>query len=106
VYTQNVLRSVQVEFEWDEHKRRTNLTRHGIDFEDAIGVWEGPLLEVPSFQTHHGEERFLAIGRVRELFITVIFTRRGENHGLISARIARRNERDSYHQAIHGAAEG
>jgi uncharacterized protein len=96
----------EVEFEWDEHKRRTNLTAHGIDFEDALGIWEGPVLEVPSSQAHHGADRFLAIGRVKGLMVTVVFTRRGKNRRLISARIARRNEREDYNQAIHGAAEG
>lgn len=24
-----------MEFEWDEEKRRTNLTKHKVDFEDA-----------------------------------------------------------------------
>jgi uncharacterized DUF497 family protein len=94
-----------VEFEWDEHKRRANLSAHGIDFEDALGIWDAPVLEVPSAQTHHGEERFLAIGRLKDLMVTVVFTRRGENRRLISARIARRDEREEYNQAIHGTEE-
>ena len=39
-----------MEFEWDEAKRRSNLAAHGIDFEDAIAIWEGPVLEVPSLK--------------------------------------------------------
>jgi hypothetical protein len=36
-----------MEFEWDDRKRRTNLANHGIDFEDAIAIWEGTGVEVP-----------------------------------------------------------
>ena len=94
-----------VDFEWDEHKRRVNLAVHGIDFEDALSIWDGPVLEVPSSQIHHGEERFLAIGSCQDLIMTVVFTRRGNNRRIISARIARRNERENYYQAIQGKAD-
>jgi uncharacterized DUF497 family protein len=30
---------------WDRRKGRSNLTRHGIAFEDAIGIFDGPTLE-------------------------------------------------------------
>lgn len=95
-----------VEFEWDEQKRRANLAAHGIDFEDAIAIWEGPVLEVPSGQSHHGEDRILAIGRSGDRLVTVVFTWRGENRRIISARVARINERKNYHKAIERKALG
>ena len=30
---------------WDPRKNRRNLARHGIAFEDAIGIFDGPTLE-------------------------------------------------------------
>ena len=30
---------------WDRRKGRSNLARHGIAFEDAIGIFDGPTLE-------------------------------------------------------------
>ena len=30
---------------WDSGKSRRNLARHGIAFEDAIGIFDGPTLE-------------------------------------------------------------
>jgi uncharacterized protein len=95
-----------MEFEWDEKKHRANLATHGIDFEDAIGIWDGPVLEVSSPQTHHGEERILAIGRCEDVIITIVFTWRGKRRRLISARKARRNERENYHKALEGTSEG
>ena len=87
-------------FEWDENKRLRNIRLHGIDFERAKEVWQGPVLELPSTQSHHGEERFLATGQSRGLCITVVFTWRGENRRMISARVARRDERENYQKEI------
>jgi hypothetical protein len=30
-------------FEWHERKRGINLEKHGIDFEDALTIWDGPV---------------------------------------------------------------
>ncbi len=86
-------------FEWNEEKRQVNLDRHGIDFEDALAIWEGPVLEVPSPQLEHGEARILATGLAEGRLITVVFTWRGENRRIISARHARKNERENYNKA-------
>jgi hypothetical protein len=87
-------------FEWDEDKRQRNIRDHGIDFERAKEIWQAPVLEVPSSQRRHSEERFLAIGRTEGRFITVVFTWRGDNRRIISARVARRNERENYQKEI------
>jgi uncharacterized DUF497 family protein len=87
-------------FEWDENKRQRNLRHHGIDFEDAKEIWQGPVLEVPSSQKHSGEDRFLAIGQTESRFLTVVFTWRGNNRRIISARPARRYERENYQKEI------
>ena len=95
-----------MEFEWDEKKRRSNLAIHGIDFEDAIGIWDGPVLEVSSPQLQHGEERILAIGQCEDVIITVVFTWRGKRRRLISARKARRNERENYNKELERTSKG
>ena len=87
-------------FEWDESKRQRNLRNHGIDFERAKEIWRGPVLEVLSPQSHHGENRFLATGQAGGRFMTVVFTWRGENRRIISARPARRYERENYQKEI------
>jgi uncharacterized DUF497 family protein len=89
-----------MEFEWDEQKRQANIARHGIDFERAKEIWQGPVVEGPSPQTHHGEERFVTIGQSEGLIITVVFTWRGNVRRIISARAARRSEREDYQKKI------
>jgi uncharacterized protein len=34
-----------VEFEWDAAKNRANIAKHGINFEDAIEIFAGQVLE-------------------------------------------------------------
>ena len=87
-------------FEWDEKKREINLERHGIDFVRAQETWQGPVLEIPSRQTHHGEERFLGIGVTKNLCLTVVFTWRKKNRRIISARRANKLEREIYAKNI------
>lgn len=81
-------------FEWDENKRRANLEKHGIAFEQAVGIFDGPVLTLASPRA--GETRWLAIGEVSGCVIVVVYTRRGRRFRIISARRAHRNERDEY----------
>jgi uncharacterized DUF497 family protein len=86
-------------FEWDDEKRRRNIEKHGIDFIDAREIWQGPVLEAPSSQSHHGEDRTLAIGLYEGRCITIVYTWRGGNRRLISARKARKHEQADYENA-------
>lgn len=89
-----------MEFEWDNEKAARNLAKHGIDFEDAISIFTGPVLEVRS--DREGEERWKAIGMLDDLEIADIFTLRAGRRRIISARRAGQNERRAYHQAHPG----
>ncbi|MBC7952692.1 MAG: BrnT family toxin [Rhodospirillaceae bacterium] len=87
-----------LEFEWHDDKNALNRAKHGIDFEDAIAIFEGPLLVRPS---HRGdEERFVAVGSAEGVEIAVVYTQRDSAIRLISARRARRNEREAYRQTF------
>jgi len=88
------------EFEWEDAKNLRNVANHGIDFEDAIGIWAGPLLVRPS--DRDGEVRWLAVGRLDGREIAVAYTVRGPRLRLISARRARTNEREAYRTAFPG----
>ncbi|MCZ8185543.1 MAG: BrnT family toxin [Beijerinckiaceae bacterium] len=78
-------------FEYDEAKRLANLEKHGIDFLDCIEVFsDRRSFEIRS--DRDGEPRCLLIGALKGRVIAVIFTLRGENIRLISARKARERE--------------
>jgi uncharacterized DUF497 family protein len=87
-------------FEWHEDKRLTNIAKHGIDFIDAMQIWEDDVLEVPSDQPGHGEARYIAFGPLAGRIIAVVFVRRGSVLRLISARRARDHEREAYTRAF------
>jgi len=83
-------------FQWDPAKARVNLRKHGVDFADAVGVFEDPLA-LTLDEPHPDEDRFLTlgvdlIGRV----IVVNWTWRDEDIRLISARKATPKQRRLY----------
>lgn len=85
-------------FEWDEGKRRANLAKHLIDFQDAMQVFDGPVFE--KVQRRHDEDRVLAIGLVQDVEIVVVYVMRGNRRRIISARRAHRDERQAYAQHL------
>ncbi len=87
-------------FDWDREKRLANIAKHGIDFVDAKEIWQGDVIEIPSPQTHHGEDRYLALGLLEGRVIAVIYTWRRRQRRLISARRARNIEQAIYQYAL------
>lgn len=86
-------------FEWDAEKAEGNLQKHGISFVDAIEVFDDPNhIEDDSSKPEYGEIRVKTIGMVREeLIIAVIYTDRNQKIRIISARRARKNEKEQYY---------
>jgi uncharacterized DUF497 family protein len=87
-----------VEFEWDEKKRQINIEKHGIDFARAKEIWERKTINNPP-RKRAGEPRCTTVGESEGRIIAVIWTPRGGNCRIISARRARRNERRDYRDA-------
>jgi uncharacterized protein len=92
-------------FEWDERKRRSNVIKHGIDFSDATEAFYDSTAY--TFRSFHpkGEQRYVIVGPMRGVLIAVIFTLRGEAIRIISARAARRSERQTYGAATEKKAQ-
>jgi len=86
-----------VEFEWDPAKARENLRVHGIDFADAVGVFEDIIaLTVEDFDAE-GEQRFRTLGLdFLGRLLVVVYTYRGEKIRLISAWKASRKQEKQY----------
>ena len=87
-------------FEWDSEKSKSNLAKHGLDFEDASAIFYVPVLLHRS--DRNNEERWIAIGSLDEKLITVVFSRRKSFIRIISARRARKNEEREYRNAEMG----
>lgn len=83
---------------WNDEKDEANLRKHGIRFEEAITVFDDPLIVVIDDPEHsHGESRFLAMGATDERRLVVVsYTIRNDDLWLISARPAEARERRRY----------
>lgn len=90
-------------FQWDSIKARTNLRKHGVDFADAVGVFEDPLA-LTREDSHPTENRYVSLGLdLLGRLIVVNWTWREDDIRLISARKATRTERNLYQEGNDNA---
>lgn len=82
-------------FEWDEKKNQKNKEKHNLSFENASRVFEDENRLQYAVGTK-GETRYITIGKVFKVIITVVYTIRNFAFRLISARPARKDERERY----------
>jgi hypothetical protein len=86
-------------FEWDkESKAGANFRKHGVRVPEAIPVFDDPYaITVTDDESELDEQRFvtLGIGAAGRLLV-VVYTWRGENIRIISARPAEAHEREQY----------
>jgi len=90
-----------MKFEWDEVKNRSNIRKHGFDFADAPEIFQGPLLALPDTREDYGEDRWIAIGLLRNRVVVLAFAQPAEDViRIISLRKADRDERKEFEKAI------
>ncbi len=85
-----------MDFQWDQNKATSNLGKHGVDFADAVGVFDD-LDTITVDDPHPDEERLVSIGMdYIGRILAVSYTWRGEDIRIISARKATKRERKHY----------
>ena len=93
-------------FEWDHDKDLSNRQKHGISFDEAKHIFDGPVLTKIDDRDDYGEVREISIGTLSLTgVITVVHTQRGDNIRLISARKADRRERKIYYDYLQKTLE-
>lgn len=86
---------------WDAEKRRSNLAKHGLDFADAQAVFRGAVLIFEDKRRSCGEQRFVALGMLKEIVVAIAFTEPEEDLiRIISMRKAIRNEQQIYFERL------
>jgi uncharacterized DUF497 family protein len=84
-------------FEWNPAKAVLNLRNHRISFPYATRVFLDPYRQQQlDTREEYGEDRWIVLGRVGEWILAVVYTLRGSNIRLISARKANRSENEVY----------
>ena len=86
---------------WDPNKAKANLKKHGVHFSDAESVLFDPDALSCEDTDAEGEQRHVTIGRdALGRVLVVVYTYRGEDVRLISARRATRQERQAYESGL------
>ena len=89
---------IEMVYQWSRDKAAANLRKHGVDFADAVSVFSDDLaITIPDERFE--EDRFVTIGldafgRV----LVVVYTLRGDEIRVISARKATRQEHRQYEE--------
>ena len=94
---------MSLRFEWDPKKAASNLSRHGVSFEEALTVFADPLARIFDDEDHSiKEQREIIIGHsVKQRLLVVCFTSQGESVRIFSARRATRRERQDYEENVN-----
>lgn len=87
-------------FEWNPEKAAINKTIHGITFDEASTAFKDTLsLTVYDPLHSEAESRFVLIGNShKDRLLVVVHTERGERVRIISARKAKKKERQQYEE--------
>ena len=85
-------------FKWDDRKAKLNLQKHGIQFFEAVSVFQDELsITIVDSSHSRAEERFIEIGRsTNGQLLIVVYTERDNHIRIISCRKATAAERKNY----------
>jgi uncharacterized DUF497 family protein len=73
---------------WSERKRAINLKEHGLDFLDAPRVFEGLTYTYEDNRFGYGEQRFITLGLLAGVPVSVAHTETDDEIRIISFRKA------------------
>jgi uncharacterized protein len=79
-------------YTWDEAKRIANLRDHGIDFVDAEKVFAGLTFTYEDDRFPYGERRFITLGLLAEIPVSIAHIEEDDHIHLFSFRKATRHE--------------
>jgi uncharacterized protein len=75
-------------FTWSERKRAINLREHGLDFVDAPRVFEGLTFTYEDDRFDYGEPRFVTLGLLAGVPVSIAHTESADEIRIISFRKA------------------
>jgi len=85
-----------MEFTWSETKREANLKAHGLDFVDAPRVFEGVTFTFEDDRFSYGERRFVTLGLLAGVPVSIAHTETDHEIRIISFRKATKRETNIY----------
>lgn len=91
---------MSIRFAWDDAKRAANLRVHGLDFVDAAEAFDGPTVTYEDSRFDYGEARFVTLGLLRGVVVSIVHTETSRTIRIISFRKATRHEQAFYFAQI------
>jgi hypothetical protein len=89
-----------MEFSWSERKRVSNIKDHGLDFVDAPRVFEGATFTYEDDRFSYGEQRFITLGMLAGISVSIAHTENDYEIRIISFRKATSREAQIYFSQI------
>ena len=89
-----------MEFEWDEAKRSANRIKHGIDFQDVVGVFDEFTYTEYDERFDYGETRFFTFGLLFGEVVAISHTEEDNLIRIISVRKAEKYEQEKYFRNV------
>lgn len=89
-----------MEFTWSQAKRTANLKAHRLDFADAPRVFEGATYTFEDDRFSYGEQRFVTLGLLAGIPVSIVHTESDHEIRVISFRQATKREAQIYFDAI------
>ena len=87
-------------FTWSERKRAINLKEHGLDFMDAPRVFEGLTFTYEDDRFAYGEQRFVTLGLLAGVPVSVAHTESDDEIRIISFRKATGREASRFFREV------
>ncbi|HYP32883.1 MAG TPA: BrnT family toxin [Burkholderiaceae bacterium] len=92
--------SMNVGFDWSDAKRASNIERHGLDFVDAERVFSGLTFTFEDDRFDYGEQRFVTLGLLDGVRVSLVHTETSHEIRVISFRKATAREARIYFDQV------
>ena len=89
-----------MEFTWSDTKRAANTKVHGLDFLDAESVFKGMTFTFEDDRFAYGEQRFITLGMLTGVLVSIVHTENEHEIRIISFRKATKRESHIYFDEI------
>jgi uncharacterized DUF497 family protein len=89
-----------MKFTWDEAKRMSNISKHGLDFTHAYLIFETDTFTFEDKRVIYHEQRFVTLGILNGDVVVVVHTETANEIRVISLRKATKNEQNLYFYRI------
>ncbi len=91
---------MSLKFEWEQRKAESNVSKHGVSFEEALTVFKDPLARIFDDEDHSvHEQREIIIGHSASgRLLLCCFAVRGDTIRIFSARKVTKGEPKDYEE--------